>query len=70
MAIKYYNESFENSTNHIEPNSVNLLNFCQAKSTELKNLYIDADAKEKTDVVNLLKKIDPANSSKYEQILN
>ena len=52
------------------PNSVNLLNFCQAKSTELKNLYIDADAKEKTDVVNLLKKIDPANSSKYEQILN
>jgi hypothetical protein len=52
------------------PNSVNLLNFCQAKVVELKNLYIDADPKEKTEIVNLLKKIDPANSSKYEQILN
>ena len=52
------------------PNSINVLNFCQAKVTELKNLYIDADPKEKTEIVNLLKKIDPANSSKYEQILN
>jgi len=52
------------------PNAVNVLNFCQAKATELNNLYIDADQKEKIDVVNLLKKIDPANSSKYEQILN
>lgn len=52
------------------PNSVNVLNFCQAKVTELKNLYIDADPKDKTEIVNLLKKIDPANSSKYEQILN
>jgi hypothetical protein len=52
------------------PNSVNLLNFCQAKVVELKNLYIDADPKDKTEIVNLLKKIDPANSSKYEQILN
>ncbi len=52
------------------PNSVNLLNFCQAKTIEIKNLFIDADAKDKTEVVNLLKKIDPANSSKYEQILN
>ena len=37
---------------------------------ELKNLYIDAETKEKMEVVNLLKGIDPANSSKYEQILN
>lgn len=51
------------------PNSLNLLNFVQAKSTELKNLYSEAEAKQKSDVVNLLKKIDPANSSKYQEIL-
>jgi hypothetical protein len=54
----------------VRPNSINLLNFVQAKVNELSNLYIDADTKEKTDVVNVLKGIDPANSSKYEQILN
>jgi len=54
----------------VRPNSVNLLNFIQAKVNELKNLYVDADVKEKTDIVNLLKGMDPANSSKYEQILN
>lgn len=59
-----------NKISTVRPNSVNLLNFVQAKVDELKNLYIDADTKEKTDVVNLLKGIDPANSSKYEQILN
>ena len=52
------------------PNSVNLLNFVQAKKDELKNLYADADVKEKNDVVNLLKRIDPANASKYQEILD
>lgn len=52
------------------PNSVNLLNFAQAKSLELKNLYEDAEIKEKQDLVNLMSRIDPANASKYEQILN
>lgn len=52
------------------PNSVNLQIFCYDKINELKNLFIDADQKEKIDIVNLLKKIDPVNSSKYEQILN
>ncbi len=52
------------------PNSLNLLNFVQAKSTELKNLYSDAPAKEKNDIVNLLKRIDPANSPRYQEILN
>lgn len=51
------------------PNSINLLNFVQAKSTELKNLYSDAEATEKNNIVNLLKRIDPANSSKYQEIL-
>lgn len=52
------------------PNSINLLNFVQAKLVELKNVYADAEAKDKTDVVNLLKKLDPANASKYQEILN
>lgn len=51
------------------PNSINVLNFVQAKSTELKNLYADAELKEKNEIVNLLKRVDPANSSKYQQIL-
>ncbi|MFY7990575.1 MAG: DUF4835 family protein [Fluviicola sp.] len=52
------------------PNSINLLNFAQSKRDEIKNLYLDATAQEKTEVVAVLKKIDPANSSRYEEILN
>jgi hypothetical protein len=52
------------------PSALNVLNFTAAKLIEIKNLYSDADQKEKTDVTNLLKKIDPANSSKYQEILN
>jgi hypothetical protein len=52
------------------PNSVNVLNFAQAKLRELKELYKDATQAEKTEVVTVLKRIDPANSSNYEEILN
>jgi hypothetical protein len=52
------------------PNSINVLNFVQAKLIELKNLYADAEVKDKNEIVNLLKKIDPANASKYMEILN
>lgn len=52
------------------PNSLNLINFVQAKTVELKNLYADAEVKEKTEVVNLLKRLDPTNASKYQEILN
>jgi len=52
------------------PNSVNLINFVQAKSIELRNMYEDAEMKEKNDIVGLLKRIDPANSSRYQEILN
>lgn len=51
------------------PNSLNLVNFVQAKSNELKNLYEDAETKEKNEIVNLLKRLDPTNSSKYQEIL-
>ena len=52
------------------PNSVNLLNFVQAKKVELKNLFSDAEIKEKTELVNLLKRLDPVNASNYQDILN
>lgn len=52
------------------PNSINVLNFAQSKLLELKELYRDAKPEEKTDVVTVLKRIDPTNSSKYEEILN
>jgi len=52
------------------PNSLNLINFVNAKSNELKNLFGDAEAREKNDIVNLLKRIDPANSSRYQEILD
>lgn len=51
------------------PNSLNLLNFIQAKTNELKSLYEDAEVRDKTQIVNLLKRLDPANSSKYQEIL-
>lgn len=51
------------------PNSVNLLNFVQAKKMELKQLYLDASVKEKQDLVTLMQRLDPANASAYEEIL-
>ena len=52
------------------PSSINVTIFVQAKSLELKNLFYDATLAEKTELVNLLKKLDPVNSSKYQEILN
>lgn len=52
------------------PGALNLLNFVQSKSNEISNLFADSEAREKNDIVNLLKRIDPANSSKYQEILN
>jgi hypothetical protein len=51
------------------PNSVNLLNFVQSKREELKNLYSDAEVKDKNEIVSLLKRLDPANASRYDEIL-
>lgn len=59
-----------NKVSATRPNSINILSFAQAKLLELKSMYSGAPPAEKTEVVNLLKKLDPANSSKYEAILN
>lgn len=52
------------------PNSVNVMVFVQGKRNEFKSLYSDASQEDKTRIVNLLKKLDPVNSSQYMEILN
>jgi hypothetical protein len=39
--------------------------FFTAKSDELVSIFSKADSREKTDAVNLLSQIDPANGNKY-----
>jgi hypothetical protein len=58
-----------NTVIQTRPNSINLINFAQAKRLELKEICADSETKEKTDLVNLMKKIDPSNATKYDEIL-
>lgn len=51
------------------PGSINIMTFLQAKVAELTGIFKDADTRQKTELVNLLKRLDPANSSKYQEIL-
>jgi len=44
--------------------------FLDAKRDELINVYSQAAPIDKTKAINILKEIDPANSSKYQKILN
>ncbi|MBU2649499.1 MAG: DUF4835 family protein [Bacteroidetes bacterium] len=41
----------------------------EAKSDELVNIFSEGSPAEKTQAVNILKKIDPANISKYDEIM-
>lgn len=52
------------------PNNLNTLNFLYSKIQEFKNVLSDSETKEKTDFVNLLKKLDSGNSSLYQEIFN
>jgi len=52
------------------PSSMNLQLFLNSKSSELINIFSDSEQKEKNAAVNILKKLDPVNSSKYQEILN
>jgi hypothetical protein len=51
-------------------NNVSILNFLTSKIQEFKNVLSDSELKEKTEFVNLLKKLDSANSTLYNTILN
>lgn len=55
--------------NTARPGSVNVNNFLQTKVNEFKGIFKDAEQNQKTEVVKLLKRLDPANGSKYEEIL-
>jgi len=44
--------------------------FLDAKRDELINVYSQAAPIDKTKAINILKEIDPSNSSKYQKILN
>lgn len=51
------------------PGSINLTTFIQAKTNELKMIYSDATPTDKQKIVQLLKRLDPVNSPKYDEIL-
>ncbi len=52
------------------PGSLNLQLFFTGKTSELVNIFSQADMKEKNAAVSILKKLDPANSSVYQEIMN
>lgn len=51
------------------PGSINLQIFLSSKTDELVSLFSQAEMSEKNTAVNLLKRLDPASSSKYQEIL-
>ena len=51
------------------PNSINLQIFFNSKSEEIISLFSQADSRTKQDAVNVLKRLDPINASKYQAIL-
>ncbi|MFA5573714.1 MAG: DUF4835 family protein [Brumimicrobium sp.] len=57
------------SVNQARPNSINVVNFIRSKRDELTNIFRDADNKEKTELVNTLKRLDPTNASIYQELL-
>lgn len=50
------------------PGAMNTVIFAVMKLEEIKGLYLDAEVNEKNNVINLLKRVDPANSSRYQEI--
>ena len=57
------------AVNSSRPGSVNVLNFLSAKRQEIAGVFKDADRKQQVDVVNMLKRLDPTNASKYQEII-
>ncbi len=53
-----------------KPNSYNVQLFFYAKADELIKLYSEASNNEKVEMTQLLKKLNPANSVKYNKILS
>lgn len=51
------------------PNNILLVAFMTAKADELIGVFSGASASEKTQAVNLLKRLDPTNAPKYDKII-
>ncbi len=51
------------------PNLFVLRLILDAKSDELIDVFSEGSSTEKTRAMNILKKMDPANSSKYDEIM-
>lgn len=58
-----------NKVHASKPGSPNVAIFLTNKVDEITNIYAEADMQQKNQIVNVLKRIDPANSSKYQAIL-
>lgn len=52
------------------PGNMNLQLFLVSKTDELINIFSQSEMKEKNAAVSILKKLDPSNSSRYQEILN
>jgi len=52
------------------PGSMNLQLFLTGKTNELVSMFSQGETKEKNEAVSILKKLDPANSSVYQEIMN
>jgi hypothetical protein len=63
-ALDKIDKSFKDNQNNIL-----LILFLQAKGDELVGIFAGGEQSEKTKVVNILKKLDPANGTKYDKIL-
>lgn len=65
------NESLEllRKANRERPGLYILQLFLEAKRDELINIYSGASPMDKTNAVNILKEIDPANAARYQRIL-
>lgn len=57
-----------NKVNSARPGSVNVENFVRSKRDELTSIFTEADKKQQTELVNVLKRLDPTNASKYQEI--
>jgi hypothetical protein len=55
--------------NRARPSAVVISSFLDAKNDELINIFTKATTKEKESVVQILSDVNPAQSSRYEQIL-
>jgi hypothetical protein len=70
LAIATMTEALKevDKTNTSYPNSIGVLMFVTAKSDEIVEIFKNADRTQKTAVYDIMRKLDPSNSGKYNAI--